>query len=274
MHATVFDFNGYKEFLASHLQSLPHQGHGMRSKIAAAINCQSAYLSQVLNGSAQLSLEQGERLAHFLKLDDEETDFLFLLIELERAGTQNLKRKLQERKKKVLQDRTDLKKRLDFTLSLKHAEQIEYYSSWLYGVVHLMTSMPALQTQEKIAEALKIEPVYVQNVLNFLLRCGLVEKKGNLFVSQNISVHLGSDSTLIRQHHTNWRLRAVQSLQHEKLNDLHYSSAVSISYEDAPVIKEILTKAIEEVRKVVKPSSPENAVFCYNVDLFELYSAL
>ena len=56
-----------------------------------------------------------------------------------------------------------------------------------------------------------------------------------------------------------------------KKNDLHYSSAVSVAQKDLPEIKEILLMAIVEIRKIVKNSSPEDRIYSYAIDLFELY---
>ena len=268
---SIYDFEHYKTFLQSYLLALPKQGHGERSKIAQALQCQSAYLSQVLKGRAELSTEQTDRLAHYLRLTDEEAEFLFLLVELARAGTQSLKKRLERKKEKILSLRTKIKNRIDFKDSLTIEDQTEYYRSWLYGVVHLMVAIPALQTREKLMQTLKADPAELDRVLEFLMRCGLIEALGGKFKTGRVSLHLGSDSALVKQHHTNWRLRAIESMIHEKKNDLHYSSAVSVAQKDLPAIREILLKAIAEVRKIVKDSIPEDSIYSYAIDLFELY---
>jgi hypothetical protein len=99
----------------------------------------------------------------------------------------------------------------------------------------------------------------------------LIEAKGGKFKTGRVSLHLANDSNLVKQHHTNWRLRAIESMNHEEKNDLHYSSAVSVAFDDVPKVREIMLKTIEQIRAVVKKSSPEDCIYSYSMDLFELY---
>lgn len=55
--ASIFDYSDYKAFILSVDQSRPR---GFRKSLAAAIPCQTAYVSQVLNGGAHFNLEQAE----------------------------------------------------------------------------------------------------------------------------------------------------------------------------------------------------------------------
>lgn len=57
-----------------------------------------------------------------------------------------------------------------------------------------------------------------------------------------------------KRHHTNWRLRTIESIDHNISEDMHFSTVVSIGINDVPAIKEILIQAIEECRKVIKDS--------------------
>jgi hypothetical protein len=74
---------------------------------------------------------------------------------------------------------------------------------------------------------------------------------------------------MISKHHTNWRMQAIQSLEREAESELHYSSVITVSEGDAVKIREALVKAIEQVRLIVKPSKDE-ALYCYNLDLFKV----
>src|SRR4051812_19263358 len=88
---SVFDFNNYKAFL-QHLED--HRSavrRGFRSRLAEALACQNAYISQVLNGSANFSPEQGLKIANFLGINAGETRFFLVLIEHARAGTRELR---------------------------------------------------------------------------------------------------------------------------------------------------------------------------------------
>jgi len=67
MGSNPFDFTEYKPFLNAWILAQPHKGHGSKAAMARASGCQTAYISQVVLGSAHLSAEQAERLAQFFK---------------------------------------------------------------------------------------------------------------------------------------------------------------------------------------------------------------
>jgi hypothetical protein len=71
-------------------------------------------------------------------------------------------------------------------------------------------------------------------------------------------------------HHSNWRLLAMQALENEQSDELHYSSVITMRREDIPKIREAMVRAIEEVRGKVRSSTDEDSVLCYTLDLFEL----
>ncbi|RYZ66775.1 MAG: hypothetical protein EOP05_18630, partial [Proteobacteria bacterium] len=87
MNQSIYSFTDYKAFVLETIESMENQGRGVRRRIAEFIGCQVAYVSQVLAADRHFSLEQGEALARFLGLLEDETEFLFLLIEHARAGT-------------------------------------------------------------------------------------------------------------------------------------------------------------------------------------------
>ena len=61
----------------------------------------------------------------------------------------------------------------------------------------------------------------------------------------------------IRRHHTNWRNQAITSIDKNEEEALHYSSVLSMADKDVPKIKEIMIKAIEECREIIKVSKEE-----------------
>ena len=55
-----FSFKDYKALLHWRIETSPRRGRGVRAALAQAMKVQSAYLSRVLNGDADLSLEQAD----------------------------------------------------------------------------------------------------------------------------------------------------------------------------------------------------------------------
>ena len=61
----------------------------------------------------------------------------------------------------------------------------------------------------------------------------------------------------------------MSALERETQSELHYSSVIGVAHNDLPRIREVLVKAIEQVRTIVKDSKDE-AIYCYDLDLFGL----
>lgn len=267
MKKTLFDHLDYKTYLNEHILDSPSKGRGMKLKIAEHLNCQSAFVSQVLNGIPHFSLEQGVKLNLFLGHTKEEARFFLLLLQLERAGTKELREYFLEEIKDILNKRSEIKNRIDIKKSLKPVDQQTYYSTWHYAAIHMLLSIPEFQTPEKIVQRLNLGREKVIEILDFLENTGLAVKKGGYYEIGVTRIHLHKDSPQIQRHHTNWRLRAIDSIDNNLGQDLHYSSLVSMSSKDVPAVREILLKAIEDCRKVIKVSKEEE-IQAICIDLF------
>jgi uncharacterized protein (TIGR02147 family) len=267
MKSSIYEYRDYKSYLRHALDA--REERGVRSRLAEAAQCHTAYISQTLNGNNHFSLEQGERIAHFLGLGSEQTSFLLLLIQYGRAGTPALRKILERQIHASVEAQLVLKNRLEFKKTLSREDQATFYSSWQYGAVHVLVSVPGCHSEQGIADYLGLPLQRVSEILQFLLSVGLVARKGNHYEIGTSHIHLESDSPMISKHHTNWRMRAVQSLDQPRPEELHYSSVITASREDSSKIREILVRAIEEVRAVVRKSGNEEG-YCYSLDFFGL----
>ncbi|MBS1982703.1 MAG: TIGR02147 family protein [Bdellovibrionales bacterium] len=267
MRAQVFDFEDYKKYLLKVLNQ--NETRGQRTRLAAVMNCHTAYVSQVLNGKAQISLEQAVRVNEFLGHSREEGHFFLLLVQLARAGSAELKEYFRGQIRQILAQRLQVKNRIPAKRLVSAAHQSMYYSSWHYPAVHMALTIPSLRSPENLARAFALSLGKVGEILQFLVEAGLARENGKEFVAGESALHLNNDSPLIARHHANWRLRAMAAMDDERASDLHYSSVVSAAHADLPQIKAILIRTIEEIRSVVKTSS-EEAVVCYAMDLFSL----
>jgi uncharacterized protein (TIGR02147 family) len=263
----IFEFQDYKLYLSQWIKSRASAGHGQKARLAERANCQPAYISQVLKGGSHFSVEQAEKLCGILEHTPEENDFFLLLVLKGRAGTASLAHYFEEKIQKILQQRLVLKNRLLDHNVLGRENQTTYYSHWAYCALHMAVLIPELRTPKNLARYFSLTMDKTMEVLQFLESTGLVKREGAQFFPGNIRNHLESDSPLIAKHHINWRLQAMRALESTSPSELHYSSIVGVSYSDAPKVREILVKAIEEVRAVVKDSKDE-AVYVYLIDLF------
>jgi uncharacterized protein (TIGR02147 family) len=261
---SVFDYRDYKAYLRD---IVDERGRGERSRLASAVKCHLAYVSQVLGGNAQFSLEQADVLNQYLSHSEDEAEFFLLLVSLDRAGSASLRRRYESRVRETLHARTVLENRLKDKKVLPAESQATYYSAWYYSAVHLLISIPEFQTKEKIAARLRLPMPQLVKALDFLVSTGLATLEHGRYRTGQVTLHLKNDSPWIARHHASWRLQSVQSLERGEPGNFHYTSVVSFSDEDLPAARKILVDAIEKVREVVK-KSPEKGLYCYTVDFF------
>lgn len=271
MKKDVFDFKEYKAYLHAVIASKPKRGRGVRMTLAQAIGAPVSHISQVLGGSSHLSFEQAEGVNEFLGHTQDEAGFFLLLVQHARAGTPALRRRIEGQIQIVLDKRLILKERLGVKAMLSVEDQAIFYSSWVYGAIHVMLTIERFQSREALSRYLGISSKRVGEILEFLISIGLaVQKENGRFGVGTARIHLGNDSPMISKFHTNWRMRAIRSLEEENANqDLHYSSAITISEGDMSRIKSLLVKYIEEIKAIISDSK-EEGLHCFSLDFFRL----
>lgn len=271
MDKDIFSYKDYKAYLQALIASKPKGGRGIRMAMAIAIGSPVSHISQVLGGKSQLSMEQAEGINEFYGHTPEEANFFLLLVQYARAGSQGLKKRLGNQIQQILEKRLVLKERLGVKTILSIEDQTTFYSSWIYGAIHVMLTIDKFQTKEAISHYLGISIQHTAEILEFLVSIGLaVQKENGHFTVGTSRIHLGNDSPMISKFHTNWRIKAISSMEKERLKeDLHYSSAITISEADMMRIKGLLVKNIEEIKAIIKDSK-EEGVHCFSLDFFRI----
>lgn len=238
--------------------------------MAQHLKCHTTLVSQVLKGKTLLSLEHAMALNPFLKHDESESHHFLLLVNAERAGTQDLRRYYQNLAQESRERHLNLSARTKKDLRLSEEIAASYYQSWAALAVHVAISIPGLNQPEAIARQLRIPAAQLKRILQFLENAGLIVQKRGQYAICGAPIYLADDSRHLARHHTNWRLRAIASLDGQPgKKDFHYSSVVSLSEKDCAVVKELLVETVEKIREIVK-RSPEEKLFAYTFDFFSL----
>lgn len=269
MALSVYDFDKYREFVKRWIDEQPHGGRGVRTKIARVTGCHSAYVTNVLSGRTNFSLEQAESLASLLSLDPGEKHFFLLLVQKERSGSKSLAEHFEVQIRLVLEKRGALRVRAGFIDQIAENLKLSYYSDWRYSAIHIAVAIPKYNSAEKLAYSLGIPKKFVDEVISVLVQAGLVvQGKNGLYLGKG-STHLGDDSKLIKIHHTNWRMQAISSLDRGSPSDFHYSSIAALSEESARKIRALLLESVEKIRAEVR-TSKEESCYGYCLDLFKM----
>jgi len=265
----IYNFDDYKKYIKK-IFDTEVEGRGRRSKLAEALHCQTGFISQVLNGETHFSLEHGIKINHFLGHNKDEEHFFMLLLQKGRAGSHDLEEYYASQIKFLREKKQEIKNRIAVDATLDEKDYHIYYSQWYFAAIHILSSIPHFQTREAMAQKLQLPLALVTTVLEFLLLKGLVVQKDNLYKIGHTRIHLDKKSPLISKHHTNWRIEAIKSLEHEKSEvDLHYSSILSLAKKDALKIREFLLELLEKSEPILR-DSPEEELCALCIDLFEL----
>lgn len=266
---SIFDFKDYKKFLHAYEESRKSFERGFRSKLAEHLGCQNGYVTQVLSGEAHFSLEQGMRLANFLGLNANDRKYLLLLIEYARAGTKELRDYFLGEITGYREKFMNIKERVGKSRTLSETEQSVYYSSWHYLAIHMLVTLPGYDDPKSIAEALRLPDATVSQALIFLTQTGILREEQGKIKAGLTQIHLNRESPLIRQHHTNFRIAAIQSLTTERKSDVHYSTVSTLSKEDAEKLRAEMVKFVEKYLETIAPSK-EETMFGFNLDFYRM----
>lgn len=263
---SVFDYQDYREFLRAWLDAQP--GRGASSRLAEAMKISPSMMSLVMKEEKNLTAEQASELVEYLTLNELETDYFFVLLEMSKAGTHKLKVRLGKKKDEILKQARKITSRVKKDMELTEEQKSIFYSSWLYTGVRNLSACPRTQDVHKMAEHLKIPYEVLQPIVEFLVENGLCKLEKGLLTYGPQNTHQGAESPYVNQQHRNWRLKANEKMELRREQDLFYSCPMSLSEEAFENVRKLLPTVIQQVLKIVGPS-PSERVACFNLDFFE-----
>jgi uncharacterized protein (TIGR02147 family) len=260
-------FENYKEFLVKLIDE-DSKERGFQSQMAKAMNCQAAYLSQVLRGKVELTEDHGLKLTQFLKLNSYEADYFLILLRHSRAATPELRTYLENKREELKLQNAEMKNKVG-AKSARDSEAFlsKYFSSAIPSTIHIATSSKNYQTVESLAERFSLSKENVEEILAFLEKYKLVKKENNRFVFSGESVHLPKSSDLHRPYQSSYRVKAIRSIEEKSEDDLHFSSVFTIDKKHYKDVLEVMKKAIEDSHKIIHSSGTEE-VYTLVMDFF------
>lgn len=268
MDKEIYAFTDYREYIKCKIYNGDRARRGELGALAEAIPCQTSYLSRVMAGTTDLSLEQADSAGKYLGLSQDENSYFLLLVQYARAGTQSLRAHFQRNIVTAQEERLSLHKRVGLKQVLSKEDQATYYSLWYYAAIHVMTGIPAMQTKVAMAQELGLPQNRVAEILEFLVSTNLVkETNEGRYITGEGKIHLKKNSRMILRHHSNWRTQAIRSMEKDLEAGIHYSVLLNTSVKDAEILRGMIAKFIEEFMKVVHPSVDEE-MNCFVIDFF------
>ncbi|MBC7540935.1 MAG: TIGR02147 family protein [Bacteriovorax sp.] len=259
----------YKEYLGDLIKSYPG-GRGYQSILAKAMNCQAAYLSQVLRGKVELTEDHAIKLVMFLKFNSLESEYFILLLRLSRAATRELTSYLEKKRLEMVAHQDDMENKVRAkTARDSDTFLTKYYSNWIPSTIHVSTSSQYLQTVESLSLRFHLPIALVEENLAFLEKYNLVKKESGRWIFSGESIHLPKAYALNEPYQVSWRSKVIESIQKKNKENLHFSSTFTIDKNSYKEILEVCNKAIEDAHKIIHGSGTEE-VYSICVDLFKV----
>ncbi len=267
---TIADFTDFRHYLQEYILCQPRRGHGFKLKIAEALNVHPTLITQILNDKKSFSMEQAYHLCQFLKLNDLEKDYFLTLVEIDRAGDHQLKKFLQLKIKKMQNEFSQTKTRVQNYTALSESDQALFYSQWYYSAMRLTCGLNQKNTRQSLSENLNLPINLTNQVINFLVAKNLViEMPDGRLDRGPQNTFITADSPLISRHHMNWRMKAMEN--HPRLTDdeLAFSAPMTLAEKDLPEIKKMCQELIQQISQKIS-NSPSEVLTCLNIDWFRL----
>lgn len=265
----LFDLLNYKDFIFLMIKKNRHL-KGYRAGLAKIAGVQPSYLSQVLNNRAHLNLEQAILLTKNWGLNERETEYFLLLVEWARAGSKSLKFYFESRCLNIKKEQSRVLNNLPLPPHTLNTEDSgSYYSRWYIAAVHLLCGLEKNLEKKEMAEFLSISEEETELALRILEQLGAIEKKDGRYVNTRKNLHSPENSPFSYWHHMNWKMKALNDIQANQKQSIHYTTLHSLSLNDLETLKKMILEFIAQTRHVIDPSPPETLV-CLSLDLFKV----
>lgn len=262
---SIYEYSNYQSYLLEFF----HQKRGNQARLAEFVDCRPSFLTQVIDQKVGLSMEQALKVPDFLGLSKNEKMAFVMMVQKDKITDVQGKKFFDEQIQKLKIQNKTVKERLENMEELSEEAKAQYYSSWIYGAIHILCAFSDIETAEDVTRALGLERQTVVDSIQFLLGQGLLQTKNRKLSIGKRQIHLGHDSKYISSHHINWRLKTIEKLSAQNHRGTHFSSLIGISKKDADAVQEILLKAVSDINEVVKKSG-EEAPYVINLDFFGL----
>lgn len=265
---SIFRYNEVRAYLEHYISTRPRKGRGEVTRIATHLRVSTTLVSHVLAGNKWFTPEQGDSLVAYLNLSGIEADYFAMMIHFERAGTSSLKKYWKSKMNLLKEQNLKLSNRLQTERHLSHELRSIFYSSPLFMMIRLFTSVgPNGKTINEIAHRFELTTTKCRDALIFLVGCGLCEERNGKYYMAQQKIHLEKDSPHLVHFQTDWRIKAINRGEDLTDSELMFTAPISISKDDFDNLRERTIEFIKNFLATVH-NSPAEEIACLNLDFF------
>ena len=268
---SIFNSLDYREILKSEVNRLKREGQNTNfQRLAEAMGIPKSYLSRVLNQGADFNRDQMYLACEYPRLNEEEREFLLILLDMARSGLESRRQKLLQQAQDIQTTHLQSEKHLSAPTPDLTLQDIErYYLNPLNQIVHICLGIDRYQSDlPRLAQDLKRNPQSIQICVQELIDMGVVKKQSSGYEVLVHSLHLPSKSPT----YLAWR-NSLKLMAQNHLNDLQpedsysFSVVFSANKELQKKLRSLFLKLLHEAEVLVK-QAPKEEVFQMSFDLF------
>lgn len=267
----IFKYNDYIEYINDYILSLPKKGRGFKQSISEKLGIHVSYISRVSKGEKNFTIEQAVSMTSLLHLKGLEKDFFLTLVSFNRAGSYDCKKYYEEKLQQLIKingkKNTDAKKLARIPLS---EEDLDIYTSdILYSLIHLGMVIPKFQTISGLKKHLPHEDAKIEEVINFLIRVGLIDTQNNRYFTTEKRFGIADSSKHSQNIVKNQRYEALKYLGKNKKDDLFKSMSILLSKENDLKINSYIFQLIADIRNLAYQKQEPDTLRVFNLDYFK-----
>jgi len=277
---SIYEKDNYRSIIKALLSEQKKHEEGLPlAVVAQSCHMQPSYLSNVLKERGHFSSDQAFMLMNFLKRSNEETEYLLLLIELERCGIPYRKKYLKEKINRLRQQHLRAEKYIESQGNQNEPEphetarlqskELEYYSDPLAPLFHIyLGTQKARSDLAGIARDLGVDTNRAKETLELLERHKLIQRSKGKWIPQAEPMHLSKDSPMLRMYHIAMRSLSIDRMIRMQSKDYYsFSATISMDESSQMAVRAEFLKFIQRAQEVVK-SAPAERVLQLHFDLF------
>lgn len=267
----LFSYQNTGKLLKSFISTQPQKGRGLVKTLAELLGVASPQVSQFLSGVKTVTVDQAYLIAKYFSWSELEVEYWMALVDFERANHHEVKKHFQKKLEKIKKDSLTISKVVGQATELNDKDKGRFYSSWIFSAVRLYCSIGSGKRITEIHQAfVEFEPIELNEVIEFLLQTQLLHKNGLLYEMGTARTFVPKGSPFLKQHQSNWRLRALERAHVITDEELMFTAPMSISAAGFKKIRKDLQAWIQKISEELAGYGDAEEVVCLNLDLFKV----
>ena len=267
----IFSEKCYRTILKGRLEQLKQFDKSKNYKyLADTTRIPKSYISKVMHGHANFHDEQLYSIAVAMDFNEEELEYLQLLLTYERSTNTKYKDYLAEKVKGLQTKHLDTNRPIQsHSNDLNEAIVKQYFLDPLLQVVHTALSLDKVkENPNRLNSALGIDPETLADALGKLEELGLLERDGTHIKLHHPNLHLPKTNPIYKAWRNQFKLMAAGRMtQISQQRSNAFMAIFTGSEEERQKIMEEINNLISRCEKLCTEASKDQ-VYYLAIDLF------